>query len=188
MTRTIMPSFQKFSAEAPIIGNLLAGYTDLELSLLNCVQVIRDDFDAVLKAMFRVRGETNRINIADGLGRDRYRMLGLETEFSQAIAAMRHCMKIRNQFAHCVYWDDNTGRLAIAYLEDAADTDEAVNNFDAMPVHHVDVALLSKQEAYFCYTNDLIAWLNYEGRYRSKKLAQPFGPFPAPVGKPPRHI
>lgn len=183
-----MPSFRKFEAEARIVGNLLAGYTDLELSLLNCVQVVREDFDAALKAMFRVRGETNRINIADGLGLDRYRRLELATEFSQAIDAMRHCVKIRNQFAHCVYWDDNTGRLAIAYLEEAADLDEAVSNFDAMPVYHVDVALLREQEAYFCYTSDLIAWVNYEGRYRAKKLLQQFGPKPRPIQKPQRYL
>jgi hypothetical protein len=67
-----MPSFLTYSDEAKIIGNLLAGYTDLEVGLLNCIQVVRAfEFDTVLKAMFRVRGETNRIKIADALGRVR---------------------------------------------------------------------------------------------------------------------
>jgi|SRR5271154_4660112 len=102
MVRTIMPAFQKFPPEARIIGDLLTGYTDLELSLLNCVQVVRNDFDAVLKAMFRVRGETNRVKVADGLGLNRYRELGLDVEFSDAIDAMLHCVKIRNQYAHFI--------------------------------------------------------------------------------------
>jgi hypothetical protein len=33
---------------------------------MHCVQVVRDDFDAVLKAMFRPRGEATHIDIADG--------------------------------------------------------------------------------------------------------------------------
>ena len=90
-----MPAFRKFQNEARLIGNLLTGYTDLELSLLNCVQVVKNDFDAVLKAMFRVRAETSRIEIADGLGLNEYRTIGLEAEFSEAIDAMRHCVKMK---------------------------------------------------------------------------------------------
>src|ERR1700730_13427466 len=114
-----MPSFLTYSDEAKIIGNLLAGYTDLEVGLLNCIQVVRTfEFDTVLKAMFRVRGETNRIKIADALGRVPYRELGLEGSFIKVIGAMNFCMKIRNQYAHCVWWDDNTKKLAFANLEE----------------------------------------------------------------------
>jgi hypothetical protein len=123
-----MPAFQKFAAEARIIGNLLTGYTDLEVSLFHCVHVVRDDFDAVLKAMFRARGEETRVNIADGLGLSGYKALGLGEEFADAITAMKYCVRIRNQFAHSVLWDDNSGRLAIAALEDAAKLDEAMSD------------------------------------------------------------
>jgi hypothetical protein len=69
MSRSILAPFLTFHEEAAIIGRLLAGYTALEVGLMNCVQVVRDDFDAVFKAMFRARGETFRIEIADALGR-----------------------------------------------------------------------------------------------------------------------
>jgi hypothetical protein len=52
---SIMPAFADFPAEAEIIGRLLAEYTNLEVGLMNCVQVVRLDFDAVLKTMFRAR-------------------------------------------------------------------------------------------------------------------------------------
>jgi hypothetical protein len=40
---------------------------------MNCVHVARSfDLNATLKAMFRVRGETNRIDVADGLARAAY--------------------------------------------------------------------------------------------------------------------
>ena len=58
-------AFTKFNNEGIIIGRLLASYAELELSLFHCVNVTRDDFDTVYKAMFRERGESRRINIAD---------------------------------------------------------------------------------------------------------------------------
>jgi hypothetical protein len=53
---------QKFPVEAAAVGRLLAGYADLEISLLHCVQMARsDDLDGVLKAMFgRRRGAAHR--------------------------------------------------------------------------------------------------------------------------------
>ena len=117
---SIMPAFSNFTAEAEIIGRLLAGYTNLEIGLMNCVQVVRLDFDTVLKAMFRARGETARIDIADAFGRHYYDALNLGTEFAMAISAVRYCLRIRNQYAHCAWWDDKSGRLAFANLEDIA--------------------------------------------------------------------
>src|SRR5262249_34360443 len=77
------------------------------------VTVAREDFDATLKAMFRIRGETARINIGDALGHQFYDKLGLGADFEMAVRAMRYCLKIRNQYAHC-NWDDDrlSGRLA----------------------------------------------------------------------------
>jgi hypothetical protein len=118
---SIMPAFANFPHEAEIIGRLLAGYTNLEIGLMNCVQVVRGDFDTVLKAMFRARGETARIDIADAFGRHHYDSAKLGTEFSMAISAVRYCLRIRNQYAHCGWWDDNSGNLALVmrdhYLE-----------------------------------------------------------------------
>ncbi len=73
----VMPAFRKFTLEAAIIGRLLAGYAELEIDLLHCVALAREDFDAVLKAMFRARGETRRIDVADALGRQLYHAAGL---------------------------------------------------------------------------------------------------------------
>jgi len=171
MARTIMPSFEKHPQEGVIIGRLLAGYADLEIALLNCVQVVREDFDAVLKTMFRIRGETNRINIADALGREHYAVHNLETDFAEAIKAARFCLKIRNQYSHCVWWSDNSGKLAFANLEEVAKGDELVGSLKDLTAYHVDEPLLRAQEAYYLYTNDLIGWINYEGRLKAGKLS-----------------
>jgi len=60
----ILNAFLNFPNEAAIIGRLLAGYSDLEVGMMHCAQVVRDDLDTVLKTMFRTRGETQRIDVA----------------------------------------------------------------------------------------------------------------------------
>lgn len=187
MARTITPAFSSFPNEGRIIGNLLAGYTDLEIGLMNCVQVVRNDFDAVLKTMFRVRGETNRINIADALGRSYYAQHKLESEFGSAISVMRHCLRIRNQYAHCAWWDDNSGQLAFANLEEIAKLDIVQTDLKHMTTFHVNVRLLESQEEYFTHADDLLSYVNFEGRFRVGKMTtQPFS-VPKRIAQPPLH-
>jgi hypothetical protein len=171
MSRLILPPFVTFQQEAAIIGRLLAGYTALEVGLMNCVQVVRDDFDAVLKAMFRPRGEATRIDIADALGRHFYHDRGLGTEFEMAISAIRHCRRIRNQYAHCVWYDDKSGKLAFVNLEEIAKGNTRLKDLASLTVLHVDVTLLNDQEQYSVYTDEILAWTNHEGRFRDGKIS-----------------
>lgn len=183
----ILSAFGKFSGEAAIVGRLLAGYTVLEIDLLNCVQMGVGDFDAVLKGLFKIRGEKKRIDVGEALGRPIYQGLNLGTDFDEAISAMRHCRLIRNQYAHCNWWDDYSGQLAFANLEDAAKTKTVVTDLLKLLPNHVDVPLLQAQEAFYVYTDGLLAYVNYEGRKRASK---PTGPVakPAPVAPPPLHL
>ena len=189
MARTILGAFvAPFHKEAAIIGRLLAGYTTLEVGLMNCVQVVRDDFDTVLKAMFRARGETARIDIADAFGRHYYAQHTLGTEFEMAVGAVRYCLRIRNQFAHCVWYDDKSGKLALANLEEIAKGNAHVGNLNDLTIFHVDEPLLTDQEAYFVYADKLLAWVNHEGRQqtgtiRTNPLTKPKQP-----AQPPLHL
>ncbi|XSC42452.1 hypothetical protein ACF1BQ_029070 [Bradyrhizobium sp. RDT10] len=66
----MFPIHSTFPNEMAVIGRLLLDYGELELDLMNCVQVARKyDMNSTLKAMFRIRGEMSRIQIADALGR-----------------------------------------------------------------------------------------------------------------------
>jgi hypothetical protein len=172
MPESVLPPFLKFKGEAAIVGRLLAGYTNLEVGLMHCVSVVRDDFDTTLKTMFRVRSESQRIGLADALGRHHYNKLDLHADFAAAIGAMHHCRKIRNQYAHCVWWDDNSGELAFANLEDIAKKNELLKDLGSLPRFHVDVPLLQVQEAFFVYVDRLLLWINFEGRIRTDKTAQ----------------
>jgi hypothetical protein len=87
-------AFKKFSGEAAIIGRLLASYTDLEVGLMHCAQVVRDDFDIVLKVMFRTRGEIQRVYVADALGRHFYDAHQLGTELGMSSFTRRLLMGV----------------------------------------------------------------------------------------------
>jgi hypothetical protein len=188
MAAMIVPEFQTFKEEGIIIGRLLAGYGSLESTLSSCVGMAKHDIDTVIKVMFRARGETQRIDVADAIGRPLYRKLGLANEFSEAIADMRFCLKIRNQFAHCQWHDDNTGRLCFVDMEEIAKPDTFIHDLTALTFNYLTLALLKEQEAYFVYVADCLLFLNYEGRRLAGKPSIPARSKPKKVPKPPLYI
>src|SRR5947199_10488885 len=104
--------FGAFPAEAKMVGRIVIEYGELEITLMNCLHMARGgDLDTVLKAMFRTRGEAQRIAIADALGRQSFVGLGLDAEFAKAIGDMDYCRTIRNQYAHCIWIADRPGYL-----------------------------------------------------------------------------
>lgn len=181
-------AFTKFSNEGVIIGRLLAAYADLELSLFHCVNVTRDDFDTVYKAMFKERGETRRINIADIFGRQNYHKLGLGTHFENAISSIRYCLKIRNQYAHCIWYDDYSGSIAFANLEEVTESNSIVQDLKDLTIRHIDFDTLVQQEQYFEYTDSFLAWVNFEGRRVAGKPSIPQQPAPKQLERPPLYI
>ena len=71
----------------------------------------------------------------------------LSVAYDEALSAMRHCLKIRNNYAHC-QWSPGLDGLFFANLEEAA---SRARGFE-MNHKHVDLKLLTEQEAYFDYT------------------------------------
>ena len=156
--------------------------------MLNAVQVVRNDFDTTLKVMFRTRGETQRLDVADAMGRHFYKDQKLETEFSMAIGAARHCLKIRNQYSHCIWWDDNSGKLAFANMEEIAENNDYVADLVDLTTLYMDTPLLEQQESYFAYANDLLNWVNFECRLRTGKVpTQPYSK-PKQMKQPPLQL
>lgn len=184
----ILRPFLEFPDQGAIIGRLLAGYALLEIDIMHCVSVVRDDLDTVLKAMFRPRGETQRIEIADAFGRQHYCNWNLGTQFSMSVGAMRHCLKIRNQYAHCIWHADGSGQLGFVNLEEIANRNDLIGDLKDLTVKYVDLPLLQQQEAYFDFTDQLIAWTSYEGRVRAGKLSTRGVPKPRQMKRPPLHL
>jgi|SRR6516165_7517071 hypothetical protein len=184
MLGSAMATFQKFSAEGAVIGRLIVGYSELELDLLNCVAMGIDDFDKAIKSMFGRRGESKRLDAAKLLGRPAYEGLHLASLFDQAITDARYCLKIRNQYAHHNFYDDNTGKLALVNLEELGKETAPVPNLLALTANHINVTLLEDQERYFLGVRATIGYINYEGRVRAKKISvNPFS-LHAPLPRP----
>jgi hypothetical protein len=138
--------------------------------------------------MFRTRGETQRIDVADAFGRQHYRDHHLDTHFEMAVGAMRYCLKIRNQFAHCIWHDYLTGNLAFTNLEEIAHGHNFLTDLRSLPLFHVNLALLQSQEEYFFYADILLTWVNYEGRRKAGKIAIPRRPAPRQMKQPPLQL
>ena len=180
----ILRAFQDFPAEAALVGRMLAGYADLEIDLMNCAKAVRVDLDLALKTMFRSRGNAQRIDIADALARQPYHALGIGADFEATISAVRYCLRIRNLYAHCTWWNDNSRQLAFANLEELAKEDAVVVDLHGLMVHHVTVPHLQGQFAYFEYADNLLIWLIQEGNTRAGRPALPNPVHPAPVAQP----
>ena len=181
---TILRAFLTFPNEAALIGRMLAGYADLEIDLMHSAKEVRADLDSTLKAMFRTRGNAQRIDVTDALARQPYHALGIGTQFEMAIGAVRYCLRIRNLYAHCTWWDDNSAQLAFANLEELAKENVAVTDLHGLAVHHVTVPHLEAQLAYFEYADSLLIWVIQEGNALAGRPAFPNRVLPAALVPP----
>ena len=183
MSRLIMPSFGRFQEEAAIIGRLLAGYGEVEYWMMNCVGEAIEDDEAALRVIFRTRSEKQRLDIADALMRPKYEKANLGSQYADSLGAMRHCRKIRNQFAHAHWLDFQKAGLFFFDLQKAAEGIEA----PMLTFRHVDVALLEQHEAYFCYAVDCFSFLQGELRKLRGQLKENHHPMPAKRRPPNLH-
>jgi hypothetical protein len=148
----------RFQVEAKLIGSILTGYGELEFWMATCVATSLNDTATAFRTIFRLRNESQRIDVADALLYPVMKKHGLSGAYSHAVGAMRHCRTIRNQYSHC-HWEPVTGakRLSFFNLEAAAftsnDDSPAVKTFD------VDVPLLTEQVSYFEYCLDGYCYL-----------------------------
>jgi len=165
---SILPAFDRWPEAGSIVGRLVTGYGELEYELAMCVSLITQNTDMTFKVIYRASGEMQRVLVADALGRRALPAGNYRTLFEQAIAAMHHCRKIRNQYAHCNWGDDDKG-LWFTNPEEPAQENE---NFMSgrMQTRRADVPLLKEQEAYFCYVRDCFEFLSYAVRARRKEI------------------
>jgi len=183
MTRSIMPAFQRNEYAAIYVGRLLAGYGELEFDLANCVSgVLGEDKETGFRVLFRAKGESARIDIADAILFPFYKAAGLRDVYKTFLGAMRHCKTIRNQYAHC-HWLDRDG---VVYF---VDLDTPVKRETGIPLAFVPVTkeLLKQQEEFFCYCAELLIFLSCEYLRRAGRLANHPWSIPAVMAEPPLH-
>lgn len=190
MTYQINPTFDRFPEEANLVGRILSSFGELELTICHSAQMALNlENDAVLKTLYRIRATSSRIDTADGLMRSIYEKHGLIESYTQAMSMLRHCLIIRNQYAHCNWADHVRGGLFFADLQTSAKN----QNFDHH-YRHVDVPLLTAQLDYFKVTIERLRSLDHqlmvkEGRPTFHAWPEPPSSTPPLLHNPPsQHV
>jgi hypothetical protein len=180
----LMPAFQRFPKEAAIIGRLLAGYGEVDFTLAMLAAKICGDEETILRAIFRMRTEGARLDLADTLiGPKLEPYPRLAGRYSYAIGCANWCRNLRNQYAHCHWSDDDSAGLFFTNLEKAADK---ASGFHRRWLH-VDVPLLEKQEEYFIHTRRCLWHLTSEWLAKIGEQQPYLWPMPKRVPEPRKH-
>jgi hypothetical protein len=167
------PVFEKFPTEGQSIGRLLVGYDVLEIALCRCVADAVNDLDMIVKKMFRRRSQVGRIRTAIAIGRKSYAELGIVDLFDEVICEMRHCLDIRNQFAHCEFYEDpdREGNLLFANVKELATQRYKIEELTSVPAKRITKTLLEEQETFFTYVWERFSFLKCEARVRPNFLS-----------------
>jgi hypothetical protein len=84
------------------------------------------------------------------------------------IGAIRWCVKIRNQYAHC-HWGDDPNDPGV-YFTELGEPAKATEGFEYW-FRHVDFPLLWEQKEFFDYAGDCAAYVNFEFLARLEKIS-----------------
>ena len=159
-----LPSaFDRFRREGEIIGRLVIEYGELEWDLCLLVSTVIGDQDAAVKALYRVRGETSRIDIGDALVRNKL-PTGVDAAiYSDTIAGMRKCLSIRNKYAHANWTNTTAPDLVFLDIERLAKSDDRIDLSNIRP-SKLSLVILEDQQRYFTQVMQNLRYLNMECR------------------------
>lgn len=194
MVSTLSHPLSLFPQEAAIIGSLVVGYGEIEYDLATCVEAVVGvgEPSRGFKAMYCSKGEDGRLKLADVLCRSSFAERGLGDGFAETLHGVRHCKKIRNQYAHSNWttaksavgeiheWSE--GGLRLVLLEESARKAGPM----IFELRTITLKLLNEQDAYFRNVRD---WLIYlQVAYRAGGASSGRGLKPQRLGKPARYL
>jgi hypothetical protein len=184
---SIIPAFKNFPKEAELVGAILSGYSVLEFWLAHCLRsALGDDPDTAIKVLFRIRGEEQRILIADALMRHKFASSALHGLYCEAIADLHFCRKIRNQYAHC-YWElpfGNTPKYLIFVDLEVVAKRAGETRIDTQET--VDLKTLQLQANYFLFVRQCLAHLYDEHEKLAGRPPTHTVPLPKKMTRPPQ--
>ncbi|MGA7996641.1 MAG: hypothetical protein WCA28_17300 [Bradyrhizobium sp.] len=176
--------FENFPKERELVGKILVAYGELEFAILGCISaVLSDDLDTSARILFRVRGETARLEVSDAIIRPALAKVGLLGKWGNAIGAARTCKNIRNQYAHCHWTEENNKELYFIDLDSDAKSPPESNS--SILQKRIDAALLQRQFEYFEYALTWLYHLESEYLTRIGKKPSQILPEPKSVSAPP---
>lgn len=167
---------------------MLLSYGEFEFSIATCLGMVLEEDMAGFRTLYRLRSETQKIQVADAILRPVCKRLNISAIYSDALGAVRLCKDIRNQFAHCHWWPQiNPRYVGFTSFDTPAQSQEGNTN---LTVHWIDLALLQKQAEYFGYTFDQWFYLEDQIAIGLGKPGKNGGPISKPQKLPrvPKHI
>jgi len=177
-----MPAFVAHPQEGAIIGSLVVGYGELEILLALLVRWIIDDQDFAFRTLYGQRGESARITTAKTITFISLRHHQKRQEFEDMIDALRHCLKIRNQYAHG-NWLQTPHAISFANVENICQQQDKAD-LGKLTVQDVTLKKLRQQERYFVYVMQLIEYLIFSFQ-RERGAQSTFAPqAPPKVARP----
>jgi hypothetical protein len=124
----INPAFHRHPQEAAIIGRLCVAFGELEYIMCATAGRAAGALHPVLKALYRMRAISARINAADALMRPAFQQIQKEGEYGVMLGAIRYCLRIRNQYGHC-NWGDDKGYPGL-FFTNLEETAAAADGFE----------------------------------------------------------
>jgi hypothetical protein len=183
----ILPAFDRHPKEGEIIGRIVVGYGELEFELALCATWVIRDRDVAFKVMYRGRGESQRVSMADALMRPMLKEPEFKSFYEHTIADVRHCLKIRNEYAHCNWFDHPDHGLMFVALEQVAD-DNGPYDISKLKQHPLPLPHLEAQWAFFENVGDRLSYINHEAQGLAGVRSIPPNPKPAILAQPPVRI
>jgi hypothetical protein len=183
----INPAIRRFPQEAAIIGRLLLAFGELELSICRNAGQAVGMLNTVFKVLYRLRSTSSRIDAADALMQSAFDKAGMTKEYQIALDMVRHCLKIRNQFAHCNYGDWTPNPKAGLFFADLQVSAESPTGGFEHALRHIDAPLLQLQEAYIDNTMEWLEFINHELAVKQGRLESHAWPRPPEQDQPPLH-
>ena len=190
---TLMPCFgpHQAPAEGMLIGQILAGYGELEVAMCACIIAVEGQLDLPIRKLFNERNAEKRIKESKKALIQKYTKAGLHIELEEALRDMEWCRKIRNQYAHCQwYWTSQEGLCFVNLEELAKQPTPIVSIIDNR--HSIDVKLLAAQEEYFNYVKESFTHLEFAYRgwnqaHSTARWSTLVFPKPSKKTRPPSH-
>ena len=94
---SLLIEFEKFPEEKRLIGEMLMAYGEIEFGIAVIVaDILGQNAEAATKILFRVKGESPRLEVADGIISPPFRKRHLDGHWNNAYGVIKHCKNIRN--------------------------------------------------------------------------------------------
>ncbi len=157
--------FDRFKQEGDLIGRMVLEYGELEWMLCLMAGHVLQDLDTAMKALYRSRGELQRMEVADALIRQRIEDNKLRQTYEQTFAHMAVCKTLRNQYAHTNWLHAGSDKLCYIAIEEMAKSNEPIE-MDKMTLYHLDLETVKDQARFFNEVMQNMTYLNMEIQYQ----------------------